>query len=89
MGGIVCSLFLAIGIANFIIESYRESNNEYAIVMADVANIKSAPDNSGNDLFVLHQGLKVQVLDHVNNWEKIRLADGKIGWIPDQEVETI
>jgi len=89
LSGIVCSLFLAIGVVNFIVESYSESNNEYAIVMTDVANIKSAPDNSGNDLFVLHQGLKVQVLDHVNNWEKIRLADGKIGWIPEQEIETI
>ncbi|MBI2430101.1 MAG: tetratricopeptide repeat protein [Ignavibacteriales bacterium] len=71
------------------IQSYRESNTEFAIVMTDVANIKSAPDRSGNDLFVIHRGLKVQVLDSVNRWRKIRLVDGKIGWIPEQEVETI
>jgi SH3-like domain-containing protein len=45
--------------------------------MTDVANIKSAPDRKGNDLFVIHGGLKVQVLDNVNKWYKIRLADGK------------
>ena len=89
IGGIITSILMGIGIANFVIQSYRESHTEYAIVMADVANIKSAPDNSGNDLFVLHHGLKVQLLDNVNNWEKIRLADGKIGWIPDDEIETI
>lgn len=89
LGGILCAVLLVIGIANFAIQSYKESNTEYAIIMADVANIKSAPDRTGNDLFVIHRGLKVQVLDNVNNWRKIKLADGKIGWIPEQEVEII
>lgn len=87
--GMVLALFLVIGVANFTIQSYRESNTEFAIVMTDVANIKSAPDKSGNDLFVIHRGLKVQVLDAVNNWKKIRLVDGKVGWIPEQQIETI
>lgn len=89
LGGIISAILLGIGITNFVIQSYRESNTEYAIVMADVANIKSAPDSSGNDLFVLHHGLKVQVLDDVNDWKKIRLADGKVGWIPENEIEII
>lgn len=89
LGGMLLSFFLAVGIANYVIQSYREENTEFAIVMADVANIKSAPDRSGNDLFVIHRGLKVQVLDSVNKWRKIRLADGKVGWIPEREVEMI
>ncbi|MEW5798365.1 MAG: tetratricopeptide repeat protein [Bacteroidota bacterium] len=87
--GMVLAFFLVIGVVNFTIQSYRESNTEFAIVMTDVANIKSAPDKSGNDLFVIHRGLKVQVLDSVNKWRKIRLVDGKVGWIPEQEIETI
>ena len=89
MSGMVCSVLLVLGIANFIIQSYRESNAEYAVVMTDVANIKSAPDSKGNDLFVIHRGLKVQVLDNVNKWFKIRLADGKVGWITEKEIENI
>lgn len=89
MGGIIAAFLLVIGIANFTIQSYRESNTEYAIVMTDVANIKSAPDKSGNDLFIIHRGLKVQVLDAVNTWRKIRLADGKVGWIQEPEIEII
>ena len=89
MSGMIFSFFLVIGIANFLIQSYRETNSEFAIVMTDVANIKSAPDSKGNDLFVIHRGIKVQVLDSVNKWSKIRLADGKVGWIPEKEVETI
>jgi tetratricopeptide (TPR) repeat protein len=89
MSGMILSFFLLLGIANFLIQSYRESNSEFAIVMTDVANIKSAPDSKGNDLFVIHRGIKVQVLDSVNKWRKVRLADGKVGWIPEQEVEAI
>ncbi|MBP9211276.1 MAG: SH3 domain-containing protein [Bacteroidetes bacterium] len=89
MTGMVCTLLLLIGGANFLIQSYRQANSEYAVVMTDVANIKSAPDKKGNDLFVIHRGLKVQVLDNVNQWYKIRLADGKVGWIPQNEIESI
>lgn len=89
LAGLFFSLLLFIGIANFLIQSYREANTEFAIIMSDVANIKSAPDSDGNDLFVLHGGLKVQVLDAVNSWRKIKLTDGKVGWIPVREIETI
>jgi len=89
MSAMFLTFFLVIGIANFLIQSYRQSNSEFAIVMTDVANIKSAPDSNGNDLFVIHRGIKVQVLDSVNKWSKIRLVDGKVGWIPEKEVETI
>ncbi len=87
--GLVASFLLAAGIGNFIVQSYRESGTEFAVVMADVSNIKSAPDSKGNDLFVIHRGLKVQVLDLVNKWNKIRLPDGKIGWIPENDIEVI
>lgn len=89
MSGMICTVLLLFGVANFLVQSYRESNTEYAVVMTDVANIKSAPDSKGNDLFVIHSGLKVQVLDSVNKWFKIRLADGKVGWIPEHEIESI
>ncbi len=87
--GLVSTILLVLGIANILIQSHREENVKYAIVMTDVANIKAAPDSKGNDLFVIHRGLKVQVLDDVNNWRKIRLADGKIGWIQEDEIESI
>ncbi len=89
MTGLVLTGFLTAGIANYLIQSHREANTEFAIVLTDVANIKSAPDNKGNDQFVIHRGLKVQVLDAVNNWKKIRLVDGKVGWIPLHQIEII
>ncbi len=87
--GLVFSGALILTMIGFGVQSYKESNTEFAIVMSDVANIKSAPDSKGNDLFVLHKGLRVQVLDDVNHWRKIRLADGKVGWIPEDDCESI
>ncbi len=87
--GLVFSAALVLTMIGYGVQSYTESNTEFAIVMADAANIKSAPDSKGNDLFVLHKGLKIQVLDNVNRWRKIRLADGKVGWIPEEDCESI
>jgi tetratricopeptide (TPR) repeat protein len=87
--GLVFSAALILTMIGYGVQSYKESNTEFAIVMSDVANIKAAPDSKGNDLFVLHKGLRVQVLDSVNHWRKIRLADGKVGWIPEDDCESI
>ncbi|HMD14583.1 MAG TPA: SH3 domain-containing protein, partial [Bacteroidota bacterium] len=50
---------------------------------------KSAPDNQSTDLFVLHEGVTVEVLDAVGDWRKIRLADGKVGWMMLSNMELI
>jgi hypothetical protein len=87
--GMVAGAWLMISTVFYGINHYRSTTTVYAIVMTDVANIKSAPDKKGGDAFVLHTGVKVQVLDEVNGWKKIRLADGKVGWIQEQDCEAI
>ena len=53
------------------------------------AYIKSAPSNQSEDLFILHEGTKVQVLEVFNDWTKIKLSDGMIGWLENQAIEEI
>ena len=57
-------------------------NNRDAIIFSPVINGKSSPDESGTDLFVLHEGTKVKVEDEVGTWYEIRLSDGNKGWVP-------
>jgi tetratricopeptide (TPR) repeat protein len=57
-------------------------NNDKAIIFSPAVNGKSSPDNSGNDLFVIHEGTKVSVGDKVGEWYEIRLSDGNKGWVP-------
>lgn len=67
----------------------REQNQRYAIVLAASTPARSAPDPQSTSLFVLHEGVKVELLDHVGDWNKIRLADGKVGWIESSAFQMI
>jgi tetratricopeptide (TPR) repeat protein len=64
-------------------------NNPKAIIFSPLVNGKSSPDNSGNDLFVLHEGTRVTIEDEVGGWYEIRLSDGNKGWVPANSLEKI
>jgi SH3-like domain-containing protein len=51
--------------------------------------VKSAPDDSSTDLFQLHEGTKVEILDKVENYWKVKIADGRVGWMLRDEATTI
>lgn len=62
---------------------------EQAIVISSSVYVKSSPDEKGNDLFILHEGTKVEVLEPFEGWKKIRIANGTIGWLKLNEIEKI
>ena len=69
-------------------KDYRKADG--AIVTRPVATVQSAPGrDSAKDLFVLHEGTKVKVLDTVGAWRNIELADGRQGWLPAESLEII
>lgn len=64
-------------------------NSNKAIITSPLVNGKSSPDNSGNDLFILHEGTKVTIDDEVGEWYEVRLSDGNKGWIPVKSLNKI
>ena len=60
-----------------------------AIIFAPTTTIKSSPDNSGTDLFILHEGTKVKLKKEFDVWNEIETADGNVGWIKSSEIEMI
>lgn len=68
---------------------HAEYGTLHAIVFTRSIPVKSAPDAGSVDLFVLHEGVKVELLDTVGNWKKIRLPDGKVGWLTIDNIEII
>ncbi len=65
-------------------------NRQYAIIMTPSVTAKSTPDEGGTDLFILHEGHKVQLKDQtMKEWYEIQLEDGNIGWIPKEAIEII
>ena len=65
---------------------YKKADS--AIVMSPVVSVKSSP-SGGKDLFIIHEGTKVRILDSVGTWQNISLADGRQGWIEGNSIEVI
>ena len=61
----------------------------HAIVFCPRVTVKSSPAESGTDLFLIYEGLKVEITDSLNNWKEIKLADGNEGWLPDSCIVKI
>ena len=57
-----------------------------AIIMTPTVNVKSSPNETSVDLFVLHEGTKVDVLETENGWNKIRIANGSLGWLSEDSM---
>ena len=68
--------------------SFTKSTAE-AIVFAPTITVKSSPDDKSTDLFVVHEGTKVRVMDVINGWYEIRIANGSVGWLPLSSLEKI
>ena len=65
-------------------------SQDYAIVMKPVSSVGSSPSaDSAKDLFILHEGTKVRILDNVSGYSQIEIADGRQGWIQTKDIEVI
>ena len=61
-----------------------------AVVMVPYVSAKSSPSvGSAQELFILHEGTKVKVIDKVAGWNNIELSDGRQGWVPASDIEII
>ena len=70
-------------------QSDHITNPDKAILFTPTVTVKSSPDQSGTDLFVLHEGCKVTVLSILGDWSEIELLDGNIGWLESKHLQTI
>lgn len=61
-----------------------------AIIMDAAVNVKSTPAKNGTDLFILHEGTKVTIIDDsMRDWREVRVADGNRGWVEVKQIEVI
>ena len=61
-----------------------------AIIMRPVTSVKSSPAaGASTDLFILHEGTRVRIIDEVGRWKNIELVDGRQGWLPSEDMELI
>jgi tetratricopeptide (TPR) repeat protein len=87
--GISFFLLFSVGILAASQRNHYLKNKHQAIVFAQTVNIKSSPDDNRKDIFVLHEGTKVTLLDKVADWQEIRISNGSIGWIRSSDIKGI
>ena len=81
-------IFLAI-VSLLLVKINREQTVISGVVVEQSATVKTSPDLKSTDAFVIHEGLKVNLEDKLDTWVKIKLADGKVGWVENESIEKI
>jgi SH3-like domain-containing protein len=87
--GIALLLFFSIGVTAASQRNHYLNAQHEAIIFIQNVNIKSSPDENSKDIFVLHEGTKVKLLDVVADWQEIRIANGSTGWIKASDIRKI
>lgn len=68
---------------------WNEQSTDTAIIFSESVYVKSSPDDKSTDLFILHEGTKVKIVDYVGNWFKVVLMNGNTGWMLKESVKQI
>lgn len=67
----------------------QAQNVQEAVIFTPSVTVKSSPDDKSVDLFVLHEGTKVRIMDQIGEWYEIRIANGSVGWLQSTAMERI
>jgi len=84
--------FFMVALITFLIglqKSKSVKSDRDAIVFAPTLNVLSAPKNSAQTLYVIHEGLKVRIVKEDTEWLRIALPDGNLGWIRKENITVI
>ena len=51
--------------------------------------VKNSPGDDASEAFALHEGTKVRISESSGKFYRIILADGNVGWLPQDTIEII
>jgi len=87
--GVFCFAIMSASLV-FSYDGYREySRQSSAIIFTPTITVKSSPNETSVDLFVIHEGTKVYITDMVEGWSEVRLANGNVGWVHTDDFRRI
>ncbi len=86
---IVFLIIFSVSIALGKLKINNITNQKSGIIITSSVNVKSEPTNATTNLFVIHSGLKVEILREVKDWVNIKLSNDKQGWIKKNQISLI
>ncbi len=81
-------LLIVIG-ALFALRVHEDMTTVEAVVLQKSVTVLSEPQAAATEVFTLHEGVKVRIIDQSGAYVRLRLADGKDGWAPAGALEII
>ncbi|MEC3906057.1 SH3 domain-containing protein [Tamlana sp. 2201CG12-4] len=89
VGSLTALTFVFITLA-FAFHRYNlDKKDNPAIIFVQESKVKSTPNLKSEEAFRLHEGTKVQVVESYNDWQKIKLTDGKTGWVNSEDIKML
>ena len=89
-GGIAALLVALMCLGFSLWQRSMSARSDEAIVVRPVTSARSTPSaETAKDLFILHEGTKVKILDNVGDYSDIELSDGRRGWLRTSDIEII
>lgn len=71
-------------------QHYSQTHRDTAIILSPAVTVKSSPSEKSTDLFLIHEGSKVEILDgSMKEWMEVKFEEGKQGWVPVKALEII
>lgn len=67
----------------------RLINHNSAVITDRSVRVKSSPSETGTELFIVHEGITVQVTDKLGDWVNVSLPDGNKGWLKESSMIRI
>jgi len=89
ISGLAALLLFVITISAALSRHRDVVNPDTGIILAPSVVVRSSPSESGTELFILHEGTKINVNEEVSDWQNIKVIDGREGWIMAGDFEAI
>ncbi len=89
LGGIISLILFVLATRHALIARSELLNPSEAVVMCSSMSVNSSPSSASTELFILHEGTKVQILNSHDVWSEIMIDDGKKGWVESSKIEQI
>lgn len=89
---LITKIFSAITVIILLITQTSYHNNftkKEAIIFSETITVNSAPTSSSTNLFTLHAGSKVEIIDTIGDWINIKIANGNSGWIGQNSIKEL
>lgn len=87
--GLVAFVFFVLSTSLSYHQYKQSTDHNYAIIFSPSVTAKSSPTEESIDVFVIHEGTKVEISDRIGEWSRVRLANGSIGWMKTEAMKVI